>query len=457
MTTTWELVDRVGNVSLKDLVYQNLPIENYWRNMYDDLTTYNEVTARGCAHDAWASLWYLDELRSTYSEEYADMEYAHNLDMRMLLPTAYAMWKGIGLSGENVQKRLVTARERVEELKGKLQDMGIANPNAPASILDYFRYTHKLALNNTDSKLLTGVIESGTLEPATREAIQTVLEYRNYNTVLTRYLVGELVNTPTGIVHTYMQVAKANTGRPAYSSPNIANIPGDIRDIFESTHKERGTLITYDRGQSEYRCLAYLAQHTELIQSFMDGVDIHTYAAEKVGIDRTPCKTLNFAYLYYAQDKTLIDVLLKNGVPGNEVNQRLDNFKKAMLNVREWQEKFIRYCYKQKPPHVMSPTGRRGYRLRPTTIVNFPIQSWSSDLNKETLLYFFNEMRSQGMESHIWCEFYDGTEIDAVNEEIPAIREIASKAFTVLPDILELGIQMPFPLEEKIHGRYWSG
>lgn len=457
MTTTWELVDKVGNVSLKDLVYQHLPITKYWGTMYDDLTQYNQVTAEGCANDAWASLWYLNELKEYYSEEIADMEYAHDLDMRMLLPTAYAMWKGIGLSGENVQKRMVTAQERVNEISAKFYNMGVANPNAPAGLLDFFRHTHKLKLNSTDSKLLKAVLENEHTEPEARDAIQTLLDYRAYNTVLTRYLVGELVNTPNGIVHTYMAVAKANTGRPSYSSPNIANIPADIRDIFESTHKDNGVLLTYDRGQSEYRCLAYLAQHTELIQSFMRGVDIHTYASEQVGIPRTPCKTLNFAYLYYAQDATLIAELRKNGVPENELIARLDKFKVAMLNVREWQERFIRHCYRQKPPHVMSPNGRRGYRLRPTTIVNFPIQSWSSDLNKETLLFFFNEMRKQGMESHIWCEFYDGTEIDAVKEEVPAIQEISKQVFNVLPDIMELGIQLPFPLEEKIHGRYWGG
>lgn len=457
MTTTWELVDRAGNVSLKELCYQNLPIQKYWGNMYDDLTQYNQVTAEGCANDAWASLWYLQEISDAYSEEMEQMEYAHSLDMRMLLPTAYAMWKGIGLSGEHVQKRMITARERVTELSNQLYDMGVANPNAPASLLDFFHHTHRLKLKSTDSKLLQAVLENEHTTPEARDAIQTLLDYRVYNTVLTRYLVGELVNTPNGIVHTYMAVAKANTGRPSYSSPNIANIPADIRDIFESTHKDRGTLLTYDRGQSEYRCLAYLAQHKELIQSFMNGVDIHTYASEKVGIPRTPCKTLNFAYLYYAQDATLIAELRKNGVPEDELQTRLDKFKGAMLSVRDWQERFIRYCYRQKPAHVMSPNGRRGYRLRPTTIVNFPVQSWSSDLNKETLLYFFNEMRKQGMESHIWCEFYDGTEIDAVNEEIPAIQAISKEVFTVLPDIMELGIQLPFPLEEKIHGRYWGG
>jgi hypothetical protein len=65
-------------------------------------------------------------------------------------------------------------------------------------------------------------------------------------------------------------------------------------------------------------------------------------------------------------------------------------------------------------------------------------------------------MREEGLESHIWCEFYDGTEIDAVTEEIPVIQQIASEVFQVLPDYFDYGIEVPFPLEETIHGRYWG-
>ena len=65
-------------------------------------------------------------------------------------------------------------------------------------------------------------------------------------------------------------------------------------------------------------------------------------------------------------------------------------------------------------------------------------------------------MREEGLESHIWCEFYDGTEIDAVTEEVPMIQQIASEVFQVLPDIFDYGIELAFPLEETIHGRYWG-
>ena len=60
------------------------------------------------------------------------------------------------------------------------------------------------------------------------------------------------------------------------------------------------------------------------------------------------------------------------------------------------------------------------------------------------------------MESHIWCEFYDGTEIDVAPGELEMVQQIASEVFTTLPDILDYGISLPFPLDETIHGRYWG-
>lgn len=452
MTSTWEVMDKAGNVALKDLCYKHLPIENYWYDI--DNESYKQFSPRlgeYCAKDAWASLYYMRELKREYAEEFKDMEYAHDLDMRMLLPTAYAMWKGIGLSGEHVQKRLVEARELVHEYEEYYKGLGI-NPSSTQQILSYVHKQFGVKLKSTDSKLLKAVRDTSNQDLQT--FIDQLLEYRNYNTTITRYLTGDLVNTPDGIVHTYMQVAKANTGRPAYSNPNIANIPKPLRDIFQSTHGDKGTLVTYDRGQSEYRCIAYLSEHKGLIDAFTQGVDIHTYAANHVGIDRTPCKNLNFAYLYYAKDEMLKSLLREAGVKENMLDTKLHAFKDCMTSIREWQEDFIDYCY--EIGYIPSPNGRRGHRLRPTTIVNYPVQSWSSDLNKETLLYFFNRMREEGLESHIWCEFYDGTEIDVAPGELPMIQQIASEVFTVLPDILNYGIELPFPLEETIHGRYWG-
>ncbi len=285
--------------------------------------------------------------------------------------------------------------------------------------------------------------------PEQQELVDALLQWRNYNTVLTRYLNDTWLRQDK--IHSYMKVAYANTGRPSYSDPNIANIPKDLRFIIQSTHED-GQLVTYDRQGSEYRVAAYLSGHTGLIKSFQEGRDIHTFASELTGAPRTPCKTLNFQYLYWGTPEATVQLLTNMGVENaKEVYIKYD---KEMNLIRKWQEELVRKS--QRKGYVESPSGRRGYRLRPTSIVNYPFQSYSSDLNKATLLHFFNNMQKRGLKSHIWCEFYDGTEIDVAPGELEEIREIAKDAFTTVIDINNTGINVPFPLEEELHGRFWG-
>ena len=447
MITTWELVDRAGNVALKDLGYNNMPIINYWKDIdMESYEKYSEPLGVYCAHDAWLGLYYFNNLVERYAEHWGVIQPAHKLDMDMLLPTAWAMWKGIGINSSNILSARKLAEQAIEKYHTFFKTCGV-NPVSHDQVIDYTNKLLGMKLKSTDAKYLRALTD---IPPEQKEFIDNLLLFRQYNTVLTRYLTDDwLVSSK---VHSYIQVAKANTGRPSYSSPNIANIPEDLRYIFESTHGDNGTLVTYDRQGSEYRVAAYLSQHTALCQSFIDGVDIHDYASELTGIDRRAAKTLNFQYLYWGRPQSVIDSLAAQGVDDAEGAFR--RYDRAMNMIRTWQQKLIDHSL--GIGYVPSPTGRRGYRLKPTSIVNFPFQSWSSDLNKQTLLFFFNRMIEEGLQSHIWCEFYDGTEIDVVNEELPMIRQIAGECFDYIPDILNRDLHIPFPLEEKINGRFWG-
>ncbi len=446
MVTTWELMDRAGDVSLKGLGYKYLPVENYWKGI--DLTSfeaYSHQTGEYCGKDAWLGLFYWENLTQKYAEHYEVMRTAHELDMRMLLPTAYAMWKGIGVSFDNIHKARQLAQENIRQHEAYFNERGV-KPTSTEQVIDYAEFIG-LKLKTTDAKYLSALTD---LTPEQMELIGRLQSFRQYNTVLTRYLNNEWLSKET--IHSYMQVGKANTGRPAYSNPNISNIPEDLRFIIQSTHGNNGILGTWDRQGSEYRVAGYLTVHPKLCQAFMDGVDIHSFASELTGMARTPCKTLNFQYLYWGSAPATIELLRAEGIDNaQEIYYKYD---REMNMIKQWQQRLIDRAL--AAGYIQSPTGRRGYRLRPTTIVNYPFQSWSSDLNKQTLLFFFDRMLEEGLSSHIWCEFYDGTEIDIVKEELPVIQEIANECYDTIPDIFNRGLHIPFPLEEKIHGRYWG-
>lgn len=446
MVTSWELLKKAGDVSLKGLGYKHLPIENYWKDIdVKNLETYTHNCGEYCGKDAWLGLFYLHNLIAKYEEHYSVMQPAHTLDMRMLLPTAYAMWKGIGVSFENIHKARELAEQRIANHQSYFNTIGV-RPTSRDEVIDYAKFLG-LKIPTTDAKYLQALTD---LPEEQKELIDHLLSYRQYNTALTRYLNDEWLSKE--IVHSYIQIAKANTGRPAYGEPNIANIPEDLRFIIQSTHGEDGILGTWDRQGSEYRVAAYLTAHDKLCQAFIDGVDIHTFASNLTGVPRRPVKTLNFQYLYWGSEPATIALLEAEGVQNaKDVYIKYDQ---EMNMIRKWQQRLIDRAY--GAGYIQSPTGRRGYRLKPTNIVNFPFQSWSSDLNKETLLFFFDRMLEEGMSSHIWCEFYDGTEIDIVKEELPMLQQIAGECYDMIPDIFNRDLHIPFPLDEKLHGRYWG-
>jgi DNA polymerase-1 len=370
-------------------------------------------------------------------------------DHRMILPTAVMMWKGICVDEENVRKREKEIMKDLPRLKKHLQEEHGVDPNAPASVLTKL-VEYGENIHNTREEILKEVKQT-TSSAASDDLITTLLEYRNLNTVLTRYIQGlPSLLSADGRVHSYLQIAKAVTGRGASSNPNLENIPKHVRDIICS---DKGELWTYDRSQSEYRCVAYLSQIESIIRDYMAGKDLHTFTAEFFGIPRKDAKNINFAGIFDATLEKLMYMLIKCGMEQGKAKELAQKFIQTLDPVKRWQRAFVSQAYRQG--YVETPTGRRSYRLRKQQIVNTPIQGWSADLNKRTVCEFFDEIWSRRLESYVWLEFHDGTELNVMPGEEHEIEDIASCVFQVLPDIYDRGIHLPFPLEKEVHGKHW--
>ena len=81
---------------------------------------------------------------------------------------------------------------------------------------------------------------------------------------------------------------------------NMQNIPRnkDVKNIFVATPGYR--LVQLDYSQAELRVLGVLSRDPFLIQSYVDGKDLHANVARKIfgenftSEQRTQCKTINF-------------------------------------------------------------------------------------------------------------------------------------------------------------------
>ncbi len=460
-----ELLDHTEDMALKDYAYRHLLVEDYTKiipkgdtkketsaHYVEFMRSYNPEVGRVCAADAWTSLYMVKCLREDWRSEYDGMTLGRDADMDMLLPTAVMMHKGIALDVSKVEEHRAKLVELVPRLEQELTEFIPAV--TPANILEILA---PYGAADTTKETLQDLLEREIEVPF----IKKVLEYRKVQKLVSTYLKPLPSQMDEhGIIHSYIQVAGTNNGRPSSSSPNIATIPRrgyNMKDIFMSKFGNEGVLATVDASESEFRCFAYLSQDKWLIEQYQKGVGMHTSLAEMVGIERDHVKTLNFARLYGAGPAKLKSVLLDAGLTGKKLEESFKRYQEATKSFTRWQRQVIDESYDRG--YVLAPDGRRGYRLNPTEIANYPVSTFSSYLNKRRLRWLFDAFIAENLVSHIWLDFYDGIEMDIYLPELDTVKSLVdelSKTFGMIEDVLGYGLEVPIPLDFKIHGRNWK-
>jgi len=454
--------DETAQLKLKDIVWNDTDMEKYWGDEdvknkldYKDLMdTYSEVGKNICRGDAFASFYYDDILTGDYAERHSRLveRGGYDLDMSMVLPVANMMYRGISVDMERVEAHAIRLMNEIPRIKKYVKEEHGIDPGKPLQVQDKLRL-YGARLHTTKEETLKE-LQQTTASPAVDDLITNVLLYRNLTKIDSTFVKGIEKNLVDGKIHAYLKIASAVTGRGSASFPNIEQFPYDTRDMFCSSFGGDGQLETRDRSQSEYRCVAYMSRVPALLAAYMNDEDLHAFTAKHFGIPRKSAKNINFAGIFDATADKLLYMLVKEGLTKETVTPLVDSFLDILAPVKRWQKNVINEAYNQG--FVETPTGRRSYRLRKQQIVNTPIQGWSADLNKRTIIEFFREMWSQKLESYIWLEFHDGTEMDVLKEESPIIDEIAKGVFNVLPDINDIGVHLPFPLDKTVHGYRWK-
>jgi DNA polymerase-1 len=141
---------------------------------------------------------------------------------------------------------------------------------------------------------------------------ERIITYRELTKLRGTYIEGLLkLISAEGRIHSTLNQTTTATGRLSSDSPNLQNIPvrtelgARIRDAF--TASEGRQLVIADYSQIELRILAHMTGEPALVESFVQGEDIHTRTASEVFDVRmesvTPelrrrAKMVNFGILY---------------------------------------------------------------------------------------------------------------------------------------------------------------
>jgi DNA polymerase I-like protein with 3'-5' exonuclease and polymerase domains/intein/homing endonuclease len=210
-----------------------------------------------------------------------------------------------------------------------------------------------LELNSTDVNELQ--------KHAGMPIIDALLDYRKAQKFISTYgetLLGK-IHPITGRLHTEFK-QMVSTGRMSSSNPNLQNIPKKQKYRSCFIAKPGYSLLTSDMSGAELRILGNMSEDPIFIQSYANGIDLHTRTAsevfgvpmDKVTVEmRNAAKAINFG-LCTTEDT---EIITENGIKkiiACEINERASHdigndviIDKAFMGEKEVFELITEYGY----------------------------------------------------------------------------------------------------------------
>jgi DNA polymerase-1 len=309
---------------------------------------------------------------------------------------------------------------------------------------------------------------------AKHKIVDDILNFRELSKLKSTYVdaLPAILNPKTGRIHTSYAQVVAVTGRLSSTNPNLQNIPirsergREVRKAFIPRNPSR-ILVSADYSQIELRVVAAISGDPNMCDAFKQGKDIHTATAAKVyGIAETEvtkeqrykAKSVNFGIIYGQGAFGLAENL---GISRTEAKEIIDNYKKEFPNIQLYMDQQINKA--KENGFVETLMGRkrwlrdinssnftvRGFAER--NAINSPIQGSAADMIKLAMIKIHHEMKKQVWESKMILQVHDELVFDAVESELPALKELILSCMTTAME-LPNGV----PVEAEIgQGKNW--
>ncbi|NQT78310.1 MAG: DNA polymerase I [Bacteroidetes bacterium] len=346
-----------------------------------------------------------------------------------------------------LDKDIVQLQKEIHEKAGI--EFNIASPKQMGEIL-----FEKLKI--TDKPKLTKTRQYSTSEDVLirltdkHPIINYILDYRSLAKLKSTYVdaLPKLINPRDHRIHTSYNQAVAATGRLSSNNPNLQNIPirtprgREIRRAFVPRNDDY-TLLAADYSQIELRIIAELSEDPGLIETFVDGLDVHTATAsriygiplEEVSTDmRRNAKMVNFGIVYGISAFGLSERL---NIPRKDAAEIIDQYFSKYPGVKSYMESTIGFA--RANGYVETMMGRRRYlrdinsanaTLRgfaERTAINAPVQGSSADMIKIAMINIYDSMKLQGLKSKMILQVHDELVFDTLKSEVEILKNIVEE------------------------------
>ncbi len=299
-----------------------------------------------------------------------------------------------------------------------------------------------------------------------------ILDYRSIAKLKSTYVdtLPQYANQISGRVHTCFRQTVAATGRLSSDKPNLQNIPmrsklgREIRKAFRPENPD-WIFISADYSQVEIRLLAEMAGDQDLIQAFVDGLDVHTITASKIfniPIDkvdpvlRSRAKAINFGIIYGMGPVRLSQ---ETGVTTTEAKAFIQRYFEVYPGIERLSNELIAFARKngycktllgRRRPIPELQDSNKGLQARGENIaINAPIQGTSADLIKLAMIDINRKLKEQRLKSKMILQVHDELVFTAPKSE-------KEQAIMLIRDSMEHALKTKVPLKVDIgSGSNW--
>jgi len=342
----------------------------------------------------------------------------------------------------------------------------IASPKQLGEVL-----FEKLMLDPKAKKTKTGQYQTGEdvllALAAKSDIVRDILDFRQLQKLKSTYVdaLPLMVNRKTGRVHTSYNQAVAATGRLSSNNPNLQNIPirtergREVRKAFiprDSGH----TLVSADYSQIELRIIAEISKDANMMEAFVNNLDIHTATAANVyGISleevtstqRRNAKAVNFGIIYGQSAFGLSQSL---GIPRKEAADIIDNYFAQYPGIKQYMADTMNFA--RENGYVCTLMGRRRYLrdinsanatvrgFAERNAINAPIQGSAADMIKIAMINIHREFKTLNLDARMTMQVHDELVFDVPHHEVEIVKPIIldnmkNAIKTTVPIMVEIG------------------
>ena len=294
--------------------------------------------------------------------------------------------------------------------------------------------------------------------------IPKIEQYREMYKLRSTYIEGlESAIDKDGRIRSTFRQSIASTGRLSSTEPNLQNLPirteegRKIRKAFKASPGK--VLIDADYSQIELRILASLSEDENMIDAFINGVDIHTKTASEVfdrpldevtKVERYNAKAVNFGIIYGISDYGLSQNL---NIPRPVAKDYIEGFFEGYPNVKKYMDNIIKqaredgftdtlFNRRRYIPEITS----KNYNVRSfgeRVALNTPIQGTAADIIKIAMIKTDENLKKANLDAQIILQIHDEIILESSIED-------KEKAMEILRESMESAANLKVPLLVEI-------